>query len=802
MRLIRQSLRTLRRNPAVSSIAVVSLVLAITLNAVIYSVVDYIWLQPAPYDEPDEIVHLFAGTERAPMDALSWPDYLDLRAGMETVSDMAAVQHRGASLFSEDYSVMLFADVVSRNFFTVLGVEAHLGDVFAETDSELLQAEPMVILSHSLWQRQFGGDPDIVGQTVMITNRQRTVMGIAPPGFYGMRRLTPIDLWFPEETWGYPEERSSRRFRDFYPVARLAPGETAASAQAEAEALYRGLELVDFASNEDQHAMVVTDRQLQNRSWSTMGIMLLAIVGAFLMISCANVSGLLLARSLGRQREMAIRLAVGGNRGHLIRQLLTEGLVLAGIAGVLSLVATSWLLGLLPTIMPPMPVYIEWNFALDSRTIIFALALALFTALLTTLLPALKASRPNLVPVLKSGQGAGTRREGRLGSLNLLVVGQLALSFVLIAVTGLLTRSFLQVQSLDLGFGNDNLLVAEVYPEGGREEATGFCLDLLDRVRAIPGVRHATIARHVPFNPSGGGATRQVFVPEAGPGWEEASRAIKFNLVEPDYFATLDIPLLRGRKFGDTDTGGSTPVMIVNETMAQRYWPDADPLGRRVILNSADGPAVEVVGVVPDGIYNSIGEDPEPYFYLPFGQLSWWDYLLVVDAGADPYAVMEPVHGEMRAMSSSLDIFPMTTLHQLVRDNTYERELTMWLVLFLAGLGVALAGVGLYGVISYAVTRRTHEMGVRQALGANRRDIVRLIVRHGGWLCLGGLAIGIPVAVAAGGLMQGLLFGVRPVDPMSLVLAFIVLAAIVLLATVLPGRRAAAVDPLNAIRYE
>lgn len=802
MRHIRHSLRVIRKNPGVSTLSITSLVLAITLNAVIFSLVDWLWLSPSPYVSPHEVVRVFASSDRNAMGSFSWPDYEDIRDGAQTVSGLAAAQHRGASLVGEEYSVELLADVVSRNFFDVLGARAHLGTMFSESDPLDIQAQPMVVISHNLWQRHYGGDPDIIGATVTITGRDRVVAGIADRSFYGLNRMVPIDVWFPVETWGNPEERVSREFRDFYLVGRLQPGIEASVAEAEFDTYMRQLELKDLSTQTDQIALVQTEVKYQNSQSSSIGILLFVIVGAVLLIACANVSGLMLARSITRQREMAVRLATGASRSHLIRQLVAEGVVLSLIAVGISLLLANWVLHILPSLMPSVPFYIEFGFALDDRTILFALFLGLFTTVLTGLLPALNASRPDLVPLLKGGVTSNDRRGRRAGSLNLLVIGQFALSFVLIASTGLLLRSFNQVYAVDPGFNRKDILVATIYPPGGRSEAGSFCIDLLDRVRNLPGVMNATISRHVPFFPSGGGATRRVYDPDSGEGWSESGVAVKFNIVEQEYFETLDIPIIQGRFFTDADDANSALVIMVNQTMAETYWPGEDPVGKTLILNSPGDESVQIIGLVPDGKYNYIEEEPEPYFYMPIGQLPWWDYLLLVYTGGDVAPVVEPIRREILAMDSQMSVFPMTTLYQIMRDKTYDRELIMWLALFFTGLGVLLSATGLFGVITYTVTRRTHEFGVRMALGAQKNDVLLLVLRLGGRLGLLGLMIGLPLALAISQLMRSMLFGVAPIDPISLVIALVVVVGVSLLATIVPGFKATNVDPLVVIRYE
>ena len=513
----------------------------------------------------------------------------------------------------------------------------------------------------------------------------------------------------------------------------------------------------------------MSDASYQGQNYGGAGALLFALVTAVLIIACANAAGLQLSRTLARQQEMAIRVALGGGRARLIRQLLVEGLVVSTVAAVLSLGLSKVVLDALPSILPPQPVFMEWGFKLDGRVVGFTVILALISGVMFSLPPALRASRPDMVGVLK-GNDLGIGRSGRpVRGLSVLVVAQLALSLVLVSTTALLFRSFLNAQSADLGIERNNVLVSWIMPSMDEEPLQMFYVDLVEQVEALPGVRRATMARTVPFFPSGGGAALTVHTPDFPSSTLPPGAAVKFNLVGPGYLEILGIDLLRGRTFDEGDRAGGQRVAIVNQTMAARIWGGGDPVGRAVRLGGPDADPVLVVGVVEDGKYNTLEEAQEPYLYLPFSQRPWGEVMLLAETDGDPTLLAPSVRDVISSLSPDTYVLPQSTLAGLIRDATYDRRILAIALGVFALLGLVLAAVGLYGVSAHAVNRQIKEIGIRMALGANDRRILRLVLNQGGRLILLGTGLGIPGAVAIGLALRSSLFGVSPIDFPSLV---------------------------------
>lgn len=801
---LRHSLRLLRKNVGSSTAAILTLVIGITLSATIFSIVDWLWLSASPFAEPEQIVRVFAADREGSLDGFSYPDFEDLRAQTSTLEDLTTVQYRGAMLASphDGTTRLMLADVTARNFFDVLGIRPAAGTLYHAGDDLESAAGPGVVISYSLWEREFGLDPDIVGRPVSLSGRSHPVLGVAPRGFAGLRRMVPADIWYPVESWGRPSERSRRDDRSFYLLGRIDPNTDLEQVHAEVGTIMGRLDIRNPATRVLSQAVVMTDAAYQARNYGGPGTLLLALVGAVLLIACANVAGLQMARALVRQREMAVRMALGGNRTRLIRQLLVEGLVLSAIAAAVSLVLSGLLLDTLPAVLPAQPTFMEWGFALDARVVTFTVALALATALLFSLLPALRASRPGLMGILK-GNDISVQRSGRpVRSLNVLVVVQLALSLVLISTTALLLRSFLNTQSAELGMERKDVLVSWIIPQLDREQTPLFYADLVARTEALPGVQRATMARHVPFFPSGGGADLDVYTTDAANSTLSQGAFVKFNLIGSGYFDILGIPVRRGRPVTDEDRDSGPRVAVINETMAARIWPGEDPVGRTFYLRGPATEPVRVVGVVVDGKYNNIEEEPEPYLYLPFTQIPWGEVLILAETEGDPTILAPAVRDLVRILNPDAYLLPQTSVAEILRNATYNRQLMALALGVFALIGVLLALVGLYGVSAFAVNRRMREIGIRMALGANSRGILRLALRQGGRLIITGMVLGIPIAVTVGILLRGSLFGVSPVEPLSLAGSATILGLVMLVAVLLPSRRAVRVDPLSVMRQE
>lgn len=798
---IRYGFRMLRRNSGSSTIVVLSLALGITLNLAIFSMVDALYLRPMPFADPDRVVRIFASTPQGRYGNLSFPDYLDLRAQMQSVSDIATVDSRGASLVREDFIERLGASVVTRNFFSILGVKAYLGRFFSDADEPFLKDTPMVVLSHRSWQKLFGGDPNLVGKPIVLTGRSVTVIGIAPPNFTCLRRQYSPALWYPEETWG--EQRTARHSRYLDVVGRLKPGYTVEQVQTEAETIFRRLDLRDAGTGAELKALVLTQAEYSRATTPGRTLLLMGIAGMILLLACSNVSSLLLARGEVRSREIAVRLALGTGRGRLIRQLLTESLLLALIAGAVSLLLAKWIISALPVILPQYPGRLSLLIQLDSRVVIFAVGISLLTVLLSGLAPAIYASGISLLPALKGD--IVTRAPGRKYSgLNALVVGQMSIALVLVLVASLLTRSLLNCFAADTGFEKKDVLLVRVGASGDEEKGRLFFRQFKERILALPGIKQASIASVVPFSPSGTGASKMVFLSGDGASRAQGDQGVKitFNSVDSDFFRLLGIPILHGRNFSEHDNKFNMKVAMINDTMAKTYWPNENPIGKSISIDSATGQPVQIIGVVRDSKRNWIGESPMPHLYLAFAQEYHWEATLAAKCTVRPTILTDPVRRELRALGVTPSRSDVSTMAEYFRDKFTYQEMTTKMLIFFGMLGLGLAGVGLYGVLTFTVNRRARDIGIRMALGARRADVVRAVVWRAWSLALVGAIIGLPIALIVARILYGTLYGVGPIDPASICMSLIVLLGLASLACFLPAQRAAKIDPMEALRYE
>ena len=793
---LRFAFRELLKNPGFTTVAVASLALGLTLNSAIFSLVDGLWLRSRPFADPDHVVRLFGSTSRDKHGNLSFLDYQDLRAQMQSVSDLAFNERRGALLDAEEGPESLRADTVSRNFFSVLGVKPYLGRFFSESDEPDLKNTPAVVLSHRLWQRRFRGDPSRVGQPVVLSGRSEVVLAIAPPDFNGLARLNPAEVWYPPETSGVG---TSRNDRSLEVVGRLKAGYTVAQAQAEASAIFHRMELKDAASGTPLRAIVQTEASYQFERTGNLGLLLLGIVGTVLLLACANVSSLLLARAEVRAREMAMRSALGGSRWRMVRQLLIESGVLALIAAAASLLLAYWITRAWPSLLPPEvagPVDLVVRF--DGRVVGFTAALSLLTVFLFGLAPALHASKADLLSTLKQDVVPGGKHAG----LNVLVVVQMSVALVLVYTAALLTRSLWACYAADLGFEKREILLVMVYPSGDEKRDRMFHRQFKERVLALPGVQRVSVSSVVPFSPSGTGMSQMVFPLADRGATAESGRSVRYNTVEPDYFDLLGIRILRGRGFAEHDDQSSPRVMVINETMARSFWPDQDALGQLVRLGSPTNAPVEIVGVARDTRLNIIQEKPAPYLYLPLAQHQSWQCFLLIESARNAAALAGPIRGELGALGRKPTRTDISTMKAFVRAKLSDDEFMAQTAAALGLLGLGLASVGLYGVLAYAVNRRTREIGIRMALGAQRFEVLRLVLRRGMVLALVGLALGVPATLAVSRLIRGFVYGVSPVDPYSIGAAGLLLLIVAGLATFFPARRATKIDPIVALRCE
>ncbi|MCA1615766.1 MAG: ABC transporter permease, partial [Acidobacteria bacterium] len=671
--------------------------------------------------------------------------------------------------------------------------------------------QPAVVISHGMWRRRFGGDAAIVGSTLLLDGRAHTVVGVAGESFKGLGLGEPApEFWTPTGT--KPAGELSRRgSRGYGIVGRLKAGVTTEAAQTELRAVFahlaRAYPETNLGTLERPHeprpvAVVehtLTGPQGRKGAWM-ISQLLLAVVGLVLLIACANVANLLLARASARRREIAIRLALGAGRWRLVRQLLTESTALALIGGALGLFIALWTSDLLPSFFPQEETA-ALDFSLDARVLLFTLLLSIVTGLLFGLVPALQSTRPDLIGALKDDTAGASHGLSRFGLRGALVVAQVAISLVLLVSAGLFLRSLRNALNFDPGFDSNNLLLTSLEVKGPgttREQAQQFYDELLGSVRELPGVKAASLTHVVPL--SGGGQRRGIIIEGYEPRPGEDTE-LNTNVVGPDFFQTMGIPLLAGRTFDGRDRKDAPAVVVVNEEFARRYYPGQDAVGKRLRTDS-EGPFMEIVGVARTARYRNLREQPLPFVYIPFSQEHQRDMTLVVRTGGDPLDAVAGVRTAAQGVSKSVPLFNVTTMARHVGASIANDRMVAVLLGIFGGVALLLAVVGIYGVMSYAVARRTHEIGVRMALGAQRSDILNLVIRQGMAPVLVGGALGLAAAFALTRVMSGLLFGVSATDPGTFAGVALLLAGVALLACYIPARRAARVDPLLALRHE
>jgi predicted permease len=787
--------RMLAKYPGMTVTIVVALALGIGANTATFSAAEWLCLRPMPFAEPHRVARLAASSERDPRGWFHYADYQPIKEQMSSFSGLAAVEYRGTTLKGDPWTQNLLVAVVSRNFFSVLGVKAYRGRVFTEDDDPDLKTQHAVVLSHRLWRSRFGGDPGLVGTTRRMSGYNYLILGIAPPGFEGVEREIAVDMWYPMETPGSTWEGRRPTSRSFTLLGRLTPHVSVGQAQKEAEVVFARLGLRDRGTQAELKPTVLLDRDYHRRtSGSSESLRQMAITLVVLVIACANVCGLLLAHAQTRGKEMALRRTLGSTRVRLIRQLFTEGCLLSLLAQGLGLLIAVWLIGLLRVSLPQAAADPQFGMRLNVPVVGFSVGLSLLATLAFGLLPAWYASKMDLVSILKA-DSVHTRQPGHaLRGLNALVVGQLAMALILVAVTGLLLRSYLNRSGEDLGFEKKNILITEVGPAGDTPECQAFYRTLLPRIKAMPGVKNATVTLSTPFIGDNSGWGHQVSLPGEG-----AANRITYNLVDPEYFGVLGIPLLRGRGFEEQDGHSGGKVVVINETLARRFWPEEDPVGKFIRIEREEA---RVIGVVRDGRYQSITDPAEAYLYIPLTQQFYSALFLLVETEGNPRALVRPVCEVIRGVDRGMDLYPMKTLADCIESVLLQPRRAAQFAGALGLVGVILAGAGLYGVVSFAMGRRIQEFGIRMALGAHRRDILGLVMRRGIGLGLSGIGFGLIGTLMAGRVVKASLYEVDSLDPMTLVLSAVALFGLTLLACYLPARRAARIDPMAALRHE
>ncbi len=817
---LRFAVRLAWRAPSLTLVAVLSLGLGIGANTTIFSLVNEVFLTPLPMRDAGRLVTVFTSTDPAravagavgsalPMSRLNYEDYRDRNAVFDGLS---AVGFTGLSLSSgQGEPEQVAGQVVTSNYFAVMQPPMAAGSGFTAHDDAALGASPMTVLSYGLWQRRFGGAPSIVGESITLNGRAFTVVGVAGAAFRGAGVIGGPDLWVPfamyrETTSGFLRENwDSRRALVFQVLGRLKPGVSIDTATANLATIAAALSTDHPVENDGRGIALaplaetaLSPNPAQRQQFTTAGALLMVVVGLVLLIACANVANLLLSRAAARRQEIAIRLSLGAGRGRLVRQLLVESGLLGVMGGLTGLLIASWARAALLMLRPPFLDDGALAMPIDMRVLAFTALVAIGTGLLFGLVPALQFSRPDLVVELKdrSSQPGGGRR---LTIRNALVVGQVALSLVALIGAGLFIRSLGNARAIDPGFDASALgvlsfnLTAQGLP---LEAAADRQRDILERARGIPGVDQVTLASRPPLG--GGGFARSVFLEGQDTADPRNGRFVPIAVIGDAYFEAAGIPLLRGRTFGPADRPGSPQVVVINETMAERFWPDRDAVGQRFHFFGQPS-ATEVVGIARNSKYNAIGEEPQPYIYQSLDQVPQAGITLIVRSQA-PETALGAVRAAVQQMEPAMPITGVFTMEALFDQGLWAPRMGATLLGVFGGLALLLAAVGVYGVMAYAVGQRSREIGVRLALGATRRDIWRLVFRQGLLLTASGVICGLAVAAVAARLIVGLLYDVGAFDPITFVVIPGILLAVAAVAIYIPARRASRVDPVIALR--
>jgi predicted permease len=798
---IRFGVRALVHSPIFAVVTVLSLALGIGANTAIFSVVNGLLLRPLPYPESEQIVDVwhtppqqsFPGLDRF---SVSPANYLDWKAQSNAFEQMAIYTYTGLSLSTSNDPLPLIGAAVSSDFFSVLRTNAMQGRTFTP-DEEQPGRDQVVVISHGLWQRAFGANPNIVGQTLTLNSRSFTVVGIMPAGFQLPREA---DLWVPL-AWD-DKERQTRSIHDYIVIARLKQNVSLPQAQAEMSTISTRLEQQYPEENSGWGAVVIPLREDLVGDIRTALLVLFSAVGFVLLIACANVANLMLARGANRQKEIAVRIALGAGRARLVRQLLTESVLLAVTGGVLGLLLAVWgsrmlvRLGSLPN---------SGDIGIDTWALGFTLLVSFAAGIIIGIVPALQFTKSSLSETLKQGSGRTGGSPMKQHTRKALVVSEVALSLVLLIGAGLMIRSFWKLQNVDPGFDTSNALTMSValtpirYSEPHQQLA--FLDRAMEQIRAVPGVVSVGTTTTIPL--AGGGSTQPFSIEGRPTGTIAEQPMAQTRYISPDYFKAIGIPLRQGRFFSDQDRDNSVPVIIISEAMARRFWPGENPIGKRLTpsFHSKEG-AREIVGVVGDVKARGLDSDASTMMYLPYKQAPRPFMSFVVRTSSNPESLVQPVSRAIYSIDKEQALTDVQTMDQVLMQSLSDRRFNMTLLLTFAGVALVLAAVGVYGVMNYTVTLRRRELGIRMALGAKASDVLRLVLRQGLTLTLIGVGAGLISAYALTRLMASLLYGVTATDYLTFASVSAVLIVVGLVASFVPARRATKVDPTIALRTE
>jgi predicted permease len=813
---LRLAARSLAKAPGFTLVAIVTLALGIGANTSIFSLVHAVLLRaPAHVERPDQLVSIYTSDFSGPQfGGSSYPDYRDFRDESPAMADALVLVPGTVNVAGEDgVSEILVTEFVTGNYFEMLGVQPGLGRAFTDEEGDYSSGASVAVLSHGFWLRRFGADPDVIGETFRASGQTVTVVGVAPEGFGGLLPVVTPDLWIPVSTQaliqggGGFEQRGSR---GSLIIARLAEGATLDIAQAQLTTLASRLhreypEAWTDVNGEIRRVTVVDDIRLPPQvkgAVNGFALLLVTVVGIVLLIACANIANLTLARASRRGRELAMKVVLGAGRGRIVRQLLAESAIVGVIGGLGGAGLAVWLVGMAETFRPFTGVSVSLALGVDETVLLFSALVTIVTVFAVGLLPALKASRPDLVPALKKGSGEGSGRFRWYEPRHLLVISQVSASLVLLVGAGLFLKSLRAAMEVDPGFTVEGVatLTMDLGPEGYSVEEAGDLFDDLEaRVARLPGVEATSIVDALPMTLSAGQRTRvSIAGYEPAPGED---MEFQFHSVGPGFMAALGMEVLLGREFTDADNSReAAPAVMVNETFAERFWPGESPLGKLVASRGRD---MQVVGLVRDAMHRGLRDEDRPAFFMPIEQNPSTLLTLIARTSPNDAAELLPMlRAEVASIDTRLPITTLQTMEDAIAFTLLPQRIASWLLSLAGGLGLLLATVGLYGVISFLVAQRTREVGVRMALGADAPHVVRMIVGRGLALSAVGAVVGLGLAALVTRFAQSLLFGVSPLDVGVFALMAVATLAVAGFASWVPARRASGVDPMVALRHE
>jgi len=805
---LQYSLRTLRKRPGFTLTVVITLALGIGANATIFTWIKAVLLEPLPgIEQPERLVEVWGATRNNSALSLSYLDYLDYRDRNVVFSGLAAHQVQPLNLGRGGKPERVWGAVVSGNYFNVLGVKGLIGRTFLPEEDRTPNSHPVAVIGYGLWQRDFGADPKVIGRTITLNEHDFTIIGVTPKEFGSPFAGIALDAWTPVMMKDYVAlphfSLTDRGSRWLMVMGRLKPGVTVVQAQANIAAIARQLERTYRQTNDQMGAAVYLLSQSPfslKRSMQSALAVLMAAVAIVLLIACANIANLLLARAASRRKEIAVRLALGSTRWRMLGQMLTESFVLASCGAAVGLTLAFWTARSLPAFLPPYGIQVSFDTRPDVVVLAFTLGLTVITTVLFGLAPALQASKPDLVAALKDNAAALGQGQRKFPLQHALVISQMALSTVALISAGLFVRSLREAYEADPGFDPHRVLLASFDPFlSGHDDNHGreFYRRLIERVRTLPGVQSVTLARRLPLTLSGI-AFANVVIDGYTPAKDEDMH-LNYETVGPDYFRTMRIPLVQGRDFDERDNEHARGVVIINETMARHYWTGGDALGRRIKLDKS---WLQIVGIAKDVKNRTLNEALQPFLYVPFLQDYRSNMILVARTVIEPKTMFHAVRAETAALDPKIPMFDAKTFEQHIGLSLFLQRMAATILSIFGLLALSLTAVGVYGVMAYAVSQRTRELGIRISIGASRSDVLKLILGQGLTLSVVGLIGGLVTALVVTRFSAHLLYGVSSADPVTFTVIALLLLGVAVVSGYFPARRATRIDPVVALRME